>query len=106
MDVTALPEEVLAESGVLFDDVPIGEIDPHAHAAFVIGRVLDRGTLRSVAAVVRAYGLERIRAFFRDGGAFQVSRRTVALWARYLNLDECECASKSSSRARSASWND
>jgi hypothetical protein len=57
--VAALPGEILAESAVLFADVPAGAIDPDAHAAFVIARVLERGTLRSVAALVRRYGLEQ-----------------------------------------------
>lgn len=104
--MATLPREVLAECTVLFDDVPTGEIDPRAHSAFVIARVLDRGTLCSVAALVRTYGLERIRAFFRDGRAFQVSPRTTALWASFLDLDENECTSTSSPRVRSASWND
>lgn len=104
--MAALPQEILAESAVLFDDVPAGAIDPRAHSAFVIARVLDRGTFRSVGALVRTYGLERIRAFLREGGAFQVSRRTAALWASFLDLDESQCTSKSSPRVRSASWND
>ena len=49
----SLPAEIQAESVALFHDVRLEDVDPHAHAAFVIARVLDRGTLRSVRALFR-----------------------------------------------------
>ena len=51
-----LPDEVLAEATALFHDVRAEDIDPEVHAPFVIARVLDRGTLRSVKALLRFYG--------------------------------------------------
>ena len=104
--VTAIPDEILAESSVLFDDVRLAEVDAVAHAPFVIARVLDRGTLRSVAALLQTYGAERIRSFFREGGGFQVSPRTLALWTAYLGLSEDECTSRSSPGRRSPFWKD
>jgi hypothetical protein len=102
--VESLPEEILDEASVLFEDVRPASIDPEAHAAFVIARVLDRGTMRSVAALMRYYGRPRILAFFREGGAFQVSPRTLPLWAAHLNLSEEECTRRSSPRIRSPFW--
>lgn len=99
-----IPAEILAESAVLFHDVRPEEVDPEAHAAFVIARVLDRGTLRSVRALLRYYGEERIRDFFRQGGAARLSRRTVPLWAAFLDLAPEECTPKSSPRRSSPSW--
>jgi hypothetical protein len=104
--VTELPQEILVESGALFDDVRVKEVDFRLHGDFVIARVLERGTLCSVRALVRAVDEERIRTFFRQGGAFQVSRRTAALWLAYLDLSEEECTPRSSPRIRSPYWTD
>jgi hypothetical protein len=65
--VSALAQDVLNESSVLFHDVRVEDINPDAHAAFVIARVLDHGTARSVRALLRHYGRDRVRAFFREG---------------------------------------
>ena len=102
--MSGLPREILDEASVLFEDVRPGDVDPEAHAEFVIARVLDRGTMRSVAALVRYYGKERVADFFRGEGARQVSPRTVPLWRAYLNLSEEECTPKSSPRSRSPFW--
>jgi len=99
-----LPDEILAESAALFHDVRAEQIDPEAHAPFVIARVLDRGTLRSVRALLRFYGEDRIRSFFRQGGTDRVSRRTVPLWAAFLQLAPDECTPRSSPRRSSPFW--
>ena len=62
--VGPLPPEIRGERATLFHDVRPDWIDPERHAAFVIARVLDYGTSRSVEALVRYYGRERIRTFF------------------------------------------
>ena len=100
----SLPEEILAESTVLFHDVRPEDVDPETHAAFVIARVLDRGTVRSVGALLRHYGRDRIRGFFREGGAARVSRRTVPLWAAFLDLGPDECTPRSSPPRSAPSW--
>ncbi len=99
-----LPDEILAESAALFHDVRAAAIDPEAHAAFVIARVLDHGTVRSVRALLRHYGPDRIRSFFREGGSDRVSRRTVPLWSAFLELAPEECTSKSSRRHSAPFW--
>lgn len=99
-----LPEEILAEAGVLFHDTRVEDIDPEEHAAFVIERVLDRGTMRSVRALLRRYGRDRIRRFFVEGGIDRVSPRTVPLWAAYLHITPDECIPRSSPRRSSPSW--
>jgi hypothetical protein len=104
--VEILPGEILEEAAVLFEDVRVGEIEPERHAAFVIGRVLERGTMRSVAALMRYYGRGRIVAFFREEGRASVSPRTRSLWARHLELSEEECTRRSSPRIRSPFWVD
>ena len=99
-----LPDEIMDESSVLFRDVRPEHVDPEVHAAFVIARVLDHGTLRSVGALLRYYGPDRIRAFFREGGADRVSRRTVPLWTAFLKLAPDECIPRSSHRPSSPFW--
>jgi len=100
----ALPRELLDEAAVLFRDVCPEEIDAEAHAAFVIARVLDFGTVRSVRALLRHYGPDRLRTFFREGGASRVSRRTVPLWTAFLELTADECTPRSSPRRSSPFW--
>jgi hypothetical protein len=99
-----LPQEILDESSVLFQDVRTEDVDPEAHATLVIARVLDHGSLQSVRALLRYYGSNRIRTFFREGGAVRVSPRTVPLWAAFLKLAPDECTPKSSRRPSSPFW--
>ena len=101
-----LPREIAEDRTALFDDVRFESIEPERHADFVIARVLDRGTLDSVAALVRYYGRDRLRRFFLEGGALQLSRRTVPLWAALLELPADSCTPRSSSRRRSPYWSD
>lgn len=99
-----LPDEILVESAALFHDTRCQDIDPEAHAAFVIARVLDRGTLASVGALLRYYGRERIRSFLCEGGTERVSRRTVPLWAAFLQIAANECTPKRSPNRSSPFW--
>ncbi len=100
----ALPDEILAETVALFHDTRPQDIDPEAHSAFVIARVLDRGTMRSVAALLRFYGRDGVRRFLVEGGTERVSRRTVPLWAAFLQISPDECTPRSSPPRSSPSW--
>lgn len=98
-----LSEEILDEADVLFHDARAEDVDPAAHARYVMERVLDRGTLRSVAALVRLYGEDRIREEM-VAGRLRLDPRTVSLWHSYLGITKEECTSKPSARTRSAYW--
>jgi len=104
--VMPLPGEILAESAVLFHDTRVEDIDPEVHAAFVIARVLDRGTLRSVGALLRYYGRARIRSFLLEGGVGRLSRRTWPLWAAFLDIRPEECTPEYSPQHSSPFWKD
>jgi hypothetical protein len=104
--VSDLPPEILDEHRILFEDVRLEDVEAEVHAAFVIARVLDRGTLRSVRALMAYYGLPRLRRFFLEGGTRQVERRTAALWRAVLGLTEEECEPTSSPWSRSPFWAD
>lgn len=97
----SLPAEIREEAPALFHDLRIDDVDAEAHADFVIGRVLDRGTMRSVRALYRYYGAPRIREFFERGGGDRVSARTRALWLDYFGLDGTKCTKRSSPRIKS-----
>lgn len=88
---------ILAEWNALFHDTRAEEVDPEAHGDFVIARVLDRGTISSVGAVLRYYGRERVRAFLCGTGANRVSRRTLPLWRAFLRITPNECTRDSCS---------
>ena len=102
--MSGIPEEIVREATVLFDDTRVEAIDIEAHADFVIARVLDRGTTRSVTAMIRHFGLDRIRDFFLRGGVHRVSRRTAPLWCAYLGIEDTECAPKPWFRSKSRFW--
>ncbi|HTM21103.1 MAG TPA: hypothetical protein VL172_11360 [Kofleriaceae bacterium] len=102
--MAGLPSEIVAEATRLFHDVRIGDIDDVEHADFVIARVLDRGTMSSVRALLRHYGRDRIREFFRTGGIDRVSRPTAALWLAFLQLRPEECTRRSLLPRSSPFW--
>lgn len=99
-----LPDEIFAEWDVVFHDTRADLVDPDTHAEFVIARVLDRGTLRSVGAVLRYYGRDRIHRFLCDGGADRISRRTLPLSRAFLQIPPDECTPRSSRRHNSPFW--
>jgi len=102
--VVELPEELLAESNRLFHDVDPVSIDAEANAGFVIARVLDRGTMRSVRALFEYYGRARILGFLKAGGIHRLASRTVPLWLAYFDLDLAVCTPKSSFRPKFICW--
>jgi len=104
--MAALPEELAHEWSKLFHDVAPAEVDPDEHSAFVIARVLDRGTMRSVRALVRLYGQGRLREFFSGPEARRVSPSTRAPWRNVLGLPVDRCEPTSSARISSPFWNE
>ena len=98
-----LPEEIRGDAGLFWDAKP-GEIDPGTHAPYVIGRVLSLGTLQQVRALLRFYGRDRLRSFFREGGLRHVDRRATSFWLLVLDLEREECERRSSLLPSRTSW--
>ena len=98
-----LPEEIRGDAGLFWDAKP-GEIDPGTNAPYVIGRVLSLGTLQQVRALLRFYGWDRLRSFFRERGLRHVDRRATCFWLLVLDLAREECERKSSLPPSQTSW--
>jgi hypothetical protein len=69
------PREILDEGRTLFWDADPAGIEEEAHASWVIARVLSHGTWRTVRALLRHYGRERIRRFFVVAPGRSIRRR-------------------------------
>jgi hypothetical protein len=98
--VLELPNEIRREAQTLFHDVRLDALDAEEHADFIIARVLDRGTMRSVRALLQSYGEPRVRRFLIERGD-RVSPQTRALWCNHFGLDAQQCTSRSSPRISS-----
>lgn len=99
-----LPDEIRSDESLFWDAKP-GALDPQAHAPYVISRVLTLGTLLQVRALLRFYGLSRLREFFIRGGLRQVDARTASFWLLVLDLSREECERRSYLQPRRMSWN-
>ncbi|HEX6763928.1 MAG TPA: hypothetical protein VF103_00590 [Polyangiaceae bacterium] len=88
---------VPSEHAWLFWEVKPGAIDLERDRRDVLGRVLERGRLADVRCIVREYGLERVRDFFRAGAHPEISRKTRSFWRAFFNEvgDEWPDASRS-----------
>ena len=96
-----LPIEIRDEACSLFHDARLVDVDPVRHAEWIIGRVLERGTMRSVRSLAGFYGEGRLRAFFASEAAARVSPQTRALWRSYFGLEDVACTPRSSLRLSS-----
>lgn len=87
----------------LFWDTDPATVDPQRHAAYVIERVLEEGTLESVRALFAEYPKERIIDVIRHSR--RLSRRTANFWRVYLDIKEpIACLQPRSIPAPSALW--
>lgn len=81
--VSAIP----ASSRWIFWDVDPDGIDLERDANGVLARVLERGCLDDVKWLIQTYGLERIRVFFREVWAPEVSERTRGFWRAFFEAE-------------------
>ena len=71
-------------SAPLFWDVERNSVDPEANAAFLIIRVMERGTSQEVRATWAYYGAARIKEALLT--APSLSRKTIAFFANQFGL--------------------
>ena len=68
----------------LFWDVDPAQVDPEAHAGFLIPRIMDRGTMADVEAAWGAYGPDRVREVLLR--ARSLNKKTIAFFAAQFGL--------------------
>ena len=77
-DMSAIPA---SSRWVFWDaDADADAVDLERDANGVLARVLERGGLDEVKWLIETYGLERIRTFFREVWAPEISERTRGFW--------------------------
>ena len=89
----------------LFWDCRPEDLDPEAHAPFILERVLEYGTLAGARWALATYGPDRVAVFLRNRGARTLSRKTLGFWAMLLGLEGEACFEKSSLSRNRAFWN-
>ena len=68
----------------LFWDCNPEDISEEIHRDFILGRILEYGTLQDIQWVVSRYGKGRIKDFVLEKGARKLSPRTIRLWKLLL----------------------
>lgn len=89
----------------LFWDCRPETIDSETHAPFVLGRILEYGSLAAVRWALQAYGVERIKEFLRERGLRTLSRKTLSFWTLLLGLEDEACFERSSLNRSRPFWN-
>lgn len=100
----ALPVSLDKDATFLFPQVDVHELDIHEDWKYILGRVLEYGTLESVRWAMETYGRERISEFIRNRGLRVLSRKTVNYWALLLGLQDEECIQKFLKGPRNPFW--
>lgn len=91
---------------LLWDTTP-ARLDLERDAWFLMGRVLEFGTMRDVRWLQSVYGDERIHEFFRVAADPELSPRTITLWRLYFRAEKERWRSPPAfRRSSSSSWVD
>jgi hypothetical protein len=91
--VDRIPNEVLSESRRLFWDVDPAALDPRAHADFIIGRVLCKGSWSAVCALRNEVGDAILRDFV-ERAPHRLDRRSLGFFQLVLGTDRSPCTTK------------
>jgi hypothetical protein len=89
----------------LFWDCRPEALDAETHAAFILERVLEYGSLAGVRWAMDRYGPDRVKGFLRGRGARTLSRKTLSFWTMLLGIEGEACFERSSLARSRASWN-
>ncbi len=100
----ALPVSLAADATFLFPEADLRELDIDGEWKYILGRVLECGTLESVRWAVETYGTARIREFVLGRGLEVLSRKTVNYWALVLGLQDEECIQRFLKGPRNPFW--
>ncbi len=100
----ALPVSLVGDATFLFPEADVRELDIHEEWKYILGRVLEYGTLQSVRWAVETYGTEKIREFVLGRGLQVLSRKTVNYWSLVLGLQDEECIRRFLKGPRNPFW--
>ncbi|TDB69056.1 DUF6922 domain-containing protein [Arundinibacter roseus] len=90
-------------SKLAFWDVQWESIDFEADSLFVIGKVLNYGTWDDIVAMLRYYGLERVRAEVVHGTYYK--KTALSFLCLLLELEEQDFVVYQQRQARRPAWN-
>ena len=99
-----VPDGLAKDATFLFPEVDIDQLDVREHWKYILGRVLEYGTVESVRWAMAAYGREKIGEFVRTRGLRVLSRKTVNYWAMRLGLQDEECIQRFLTGPRNPLW--
>lgn len=99
-----LPDDLGEAARSLFWDTDASNLDVSAHWQYILGRVLEYGTMASVRWALGTYGEAKIREFLLSRGLQVLSRKTVNYWAMRLGLQDEECIQRFLKGPRNPLW--
>ena len=68
----------------LFWDVDYGKIDYEKNRVFVIGRVLNFGTVKDIKEVFKKYGVEEVKKHIVNANG--LTNKSLYFWSKYFNI--------------------
>jgi hypothetical protein len=95
LQVQGIPRELLTESARIFWDVDPLALDPVAHADFIIGRVLSKGSWSAIRALRAEIGDDVLRDFVQRA-PHRLDARSLRFFQVALGTAESPCMTKPS----------
>ncbi len=101
---SGLPPSLAKDARCLFWEIDPNTLDLSAHREYILGRILEHGTVDSVRWAMENYGESAIREFILGRGLRILSRKTVNYWAMRLHLQDEECIQRFLRGPRDPLW--
>ena len=88
----------------LFWDINPQGLEADVDRDYVLGRILEYGTLESVRWALRTYGFDGIADFLKRRGWKVLSGKTLSFWKLILNLENEPCLRRRFIESRRPFW--
>ncbi|GHV64853.1 hypothetical protein FACS1894199_04070 [Bacteroidia bacterium] len=95
-------EEKYLFSPNLFWDADMSDLDMDKHASYVVGRVLDYGSLSDWVLIRKYYGMEKIKEIAL--GIRSIERRSLALIATIVNIPQNKFRCYEQMQSKTSHW--
>jgi len=79
-------QEIPITAAPFFQEYTFSALDPEAHAALIIERLLAYGNRAEVRWLFDTYGSERLRQWLAESGPQRLPRRRYNLWCVLLDI--------------------